>query len=81
MSLKSCHNQLQGGELSSEFLRYTVELQWHEHLRDHENMFQTGVVRANEYLSSLQNRRQSRGIISIFFHMKVYCVFSLESPH
>ena len=26
----------------------TVELQWLEHLRDHENMFETGVVRANE---------------------------------
>ena len=25
----------------------TVELQWHEHLWDHENMFETGVVRAN----------------------------------
>ena len=27
---------------------HTVELQWHEHLWDHENMFETGVVRANE---------------------------------
>ena len=26
----------------------TVELQWLEHLRDHENMFETGVVPANE---------------------------------
>ena len=26
-------------------------------------------------------RRQSRDILSIFFKMKVYCVFSLESPH
>ena len=26
----------------------TVELQWLEHLWDHENMFETGVVRANE---------------------------------
>ena len=26
----------------------TVELQWLEHLSDHENMFETGVVRANE---------------------------------
>ena len=25
-----------------------VELQWLEHLWDHENMFETGVVRANE---------------------------------
>ena len=26
----------------------TAELQWLEHLWDHENMFETGVVRANE---------------------------------
>ena len=26
----------------------TVELQWLEHLWDHENMFETGVVRINE---------------------------------
>ena len=26
----------------------TVELQWQEHLWNHENMFETGVVRANE---------------------------------
>ena len=26
----------------------TVELQWLEHLWDHENLFETGVVRANE---------------------------------
>ena len=29
----------------------TVELQWLEHLCDHKNMFETGVVRANERLS------------------------------
>ena len=27
---------------------YTVELQWLEHHGDHENMFQTGVVQADE---------------------------------
>ena len=27
---------------------HTVELQWLEHLWDHENKFETGVVRANE---------------------------------
>ena len=26
----------------------TVKLQWLEHLWDHENQFETGVVRANE---------------------------------
>ena len=29
-------------------LPYTVELQWLEHLWNHENMFEKGVVRANE---------------------------------
>ena len=29
-------------------LQHTVELQWLEHLWDQENMFETGVVRANE---------------------------------
>ena len=28
--------------------QYTVELQWLEHLWDHENMFETEVVRAND---------------------------------
>ena len=28
--------------------RCTVELQWLEHLSDHENLFKTGVFRANE---------------------------------
>ena len=27
---------------------YTLELKWLEHLWDHENQFETGVVRANE---------------------------------
>ena len=31
-------------------LGYTVELQWLEHLWDYENLFETGVVRANEGL-------------------------------
>ena len=31
------------------YARVTVELQWLEHLWKHENMFETGVVRANEY--------------------------------
>ena len=26
-------------------------------------------------------RRKIKDIVSIFFNMKVYCVFSLESPH
>ena len=59
----------------------TVELQWLEYLWDHENKFEIGVVRANECKSKRQVRRHNRDIFSIFFNMKVYCVFSLESPH
>ena len=36
--------------------RHTVELQWLEHLWIHENMFETGVVRANECQSQHQVR-------------------------
>ena len=28
---------------------FTVEIRWLEHLWNHENMFETGVVRANEF--------------------------------
>ena len=60
---------------------HTVELQWLEHLWDHENMFGTKVVRADECLSLRQVRRHNRDIFSIFSDMKVCFVFSLESPH
>ena len=58
----------------------TVELKWLEHLWDYENFFETGVVRAIENLLQSQVRRHNRDIFSINFNMKVYCVFSLESP-
>ena len=44
-------------------------------------MFETGVVRANKCSSWRQARRHNRDILSILFNMKIYCVFSLESPH
>ena len=44
-------------------------------------MFGTGVVRANECYSLHQVMRHNRDTFSIFFNMKVWCVFSLESPH
>ena len=44
-------------------------------------MFETGVVQGNE----VNHSSRSAGIIgiffSVFFTMKVYCVFSLELPH
>ena len=58
---------------------YTVELQWLEHLWDHENLFETGVVRANE--GSARSGGLTGISFFIFFYMKVCCVFSLESPH
>ena len=39
------------------------------------------VVRANEGWLQRQVRTLNRDIFSIFFNMKVCCVFSLESPH
>ena len=59
----------------------TVELQWFEHLWNHGIMFETRVVRANEYQSYCQVSRHNRGIYPIFYNMKVCCVFLLESPH
>ena len=56
-------------------------IQWLEHLCNHENMFETKVVRASECQSKRQVWRPNRDIISSFFNMKVYCVFSLKSPH
>ena len=43
----------------------TVELQWLEHLWNHKNMFETGVVRANECYSKRQARRD---IFSFFLY-------------
>ena len=45
------------------------------------NIFETGVVRANECYSNHHVRRHNRDIFSIFFNMKVCCVFSIESPY
>ena len=59
----------------------TVEPQWLEHLWNHENMFETGVVRAYECESKRQVRKRNRDICSIALNMEVCCVVSLESPH
>ena len=40
-----------------------------------------GPARTKECLSQCQVWRQNKDIFLIFFKMKVYCVFSLESPH
>ena len=70
-----------GNKHCHKFHQVTVELQWLEHLWDHENYFETGGVRANECESLCQARRHNRDIFSIFFNMNVYCVFSLDAPH
>ena len=59
----------------------TVDFQWFEHHWNHQNMFETGVVRTNERLSLHQVRKHNRDIFSIFFYLNVCCGFSLESPH
>ena len=54
-----------------------VEPLWIKHLWNHENMLEN-------MLMSVNHSTRSGGIIEIFpifFNMKVYCVFSLESPH
>ena len=43
-------------------------------------MFETWVVRVNECQLKRQVRRHITDIFSIFFNMKLYCGFSLESP-
>ena len=40
----------------------TVELQWLEHLWDHENLFETGEVRANEGWLYRQVRRHNKDL-------------------
>ena len=59
----------------------TVDLQWLKHILKHENMLETGVVRDNECESKGQIRRHNMDIFAIFCNMKVFYVFSLESPH
>ena len=43
-----CHDTLYEQKVMLFCRKYIVELQWLEHLWDHENMFETGVVQANE---------------------------------
>ena len=58
-----------------------VELQWLEHLWNHENMFETEVGQDNECYSLRQVLKHNRDIFRCFFNIKVCCVFLLESPH
>ena len=44
-------------------LDYTIELQWLENLWNHENMFETRVVRAN----GVYHSARSGGILIIYF--------------
>ena len=55
----------------------TLELQWFEHLWNHENMLETGKIE----LVSINHSARSGGkygILSIFFNLKVCCVLSFE---
>ena len=44
-------------------------------------MFKARVVRAKEYNQSAWSGGHTRNIFSISLNMKVFLVFSLESPH
>ena len=54
----------------------TVELQWLEQLWNLENMFEQMSVNHSARLGGILGT-----LFSIFFNMKICCVFSLESPH
>ena len=56
----------------------TVELQWLKHLWNHEKMFKTRVIRANNHSAKTGG---ITGISLSFSNMKVCCVFSLQLPH
>ena len=56
------------------------ELQWLEHLLKPKKI-ETGVDRANECQIYRQDRRHNRYNSLSFSNMKMYCVFSLESPY
>ena len=43
-------------------------------------MFEAGVVRANELISSVMPRRHTRDIFSIFYNKVVCCLFSNYIP-
>ena len=57
----------------------TVKHHCLEHLWNHENMFETEVVRANECKSYHHVRKHNRDIFSIVYNTKVCSVISLES--
>ena len=61
--------------------KITVELQWLEHLWDLENMFETGGLEPMSVNHSARSGSITGIYYQLFFYMKVYCVFSLESPH
>ena len=60
---------------------HSVELCWLEHIWDYENLYETGVVWTNESWLYSQIKKHNMVIFSIFFLIKVCCVYSLKSPH
>ena len=71
-----CHSKTPRNSMSKPSAkRNTVELQWLENLWNHEIMFETVVVRANECESLRQVRMHNRDKFSIFFNIKVCFVF------
>ena len=83
MPVNSCCTEVLSTLLEdvNDSLPCTVELQWLELIWNHENIFETGVVRAKECESKRQVRKHNRDIYLIFFHMKLCCMLSLKSSH
>ena len=46
--IKFAHAHIADVSINQSYTYHTVKLQWLEHLWNHENMFETGLVRANE---------------------------------
>ena len=61
--------------MNYQHISYTVELQWLKQLWNHENMFEIGVVQANENLSYHQVRND---IFSIFVNMKEDTIYHFQ---
>ena len=60
-------SRIAGRMVRETILLYSVELQWLQHLWYHENMFETGIVRANE----INHSARPGGIIGIFFRFSL----------
>ena len=75
------HSQLYAYLIQVTVASVTVELRWLERAWSHESMYEMGEVRVGGCGSELQVGRHSGDVFSISCNLKVFCVFSLGSPH